>query len=89
MSLRGRVPTLDAVLRVALLDERTPPAPLPDGVLDFARERAAEPGDRLASGRVIERDDIAAYFHTGGTTGAPKLARHSHGAQVFTAWVSV
>ena len=34
-------------------------------------------------------DDIAAYFHTGGTTGAPKLARHSHGAQVFTAWVCV
>ena len=33
--------------------------------------------------------DIAAYFHTGGTTGAPKLARHSHGAQVFTAWACV
>ena len=48
-----------------------------------------EPADRLVSGRDIAPTDIAAYFHTGGTTGAPKLARHSHGAQVFTAWASV
>lgn len=30
--------------------------------------------------------DIAACFHTGGTTGAPKLAQHSHGNQVHTAF---
>jgi fatty-acyl-CoA synthase len=29
--------------------------------------------------------DIAAYFHTGGTSGAPKLARHTHANQVFVA----
>jgi fatty-acyl-CoA synthase len=28
----------------------------------------------------------AAYFHTGGTTGMPKLVRHSHGNQVYQAW---
>ena len=33
-----------------------------------------------------ERSDIAAYFHTGGTTGAPKLAQHTHGNQVHTSW---
>jgi fatty-acyl-CoA synthase len=38
---------------------------------------------------VIAPTDLAAYFHTGGTTGSPKLARHSHGAQVFSAWASV
>jgi fatty-acyl-CoA synthase len=27
--------------------------------------------------------DIAAYFHTGGTSGAPKLARHTHAGQAF------
>jgi fatty-acyl-CoA synthase len=27
--------------------------------------------------------DIAALFHTGGTSGAPKLARHTHANQVF------
>jgi len=30
-------------------------------------------------------DAIAAYFHTGGTTGAPKLALHTHGNQAFVA----
>jgi fatty-acyl-CoA synthase len=58
-------------------------------VAEFDVLRAAQPSDRLVSGRDIAPTDIAAYFHTGGTTGAPKLARHSHGAQVFTAWASV
>jgi fatty-acyl-CoA synthase len=30
--------------------------------------------------------DIAAFFHTGGTTGAPKVAAHTHGNQVTMAW---
>jgi fatty-acyl-CoA synthase len=30
-------------------------------------------------------EDIAALFHTGGTSGAPKLARHTHANQVFVA----
>ncbi len=89
MRIRARVPTLRAVLRVAPHDEATPPAALPQGVFDFAALRAREPDDRLASGREIAPQDIAAYFHTGGTTGSPKLARHSHGAQVFTAWAAV
>jgi fatty-acyl-CoA synthase len=29
-------------------------------------------------------DDVAAYFHTGGTTGLPKLALHSHANQIYT-----
>ena len=61
----------------------------PEGVADFGRLRSRQPDDRLASGRRIAAADIAAYFHTGGTTGAPKLARHSHGAQVFSAWACV
>lgn len=31
-------------------------------------------------------DEVAAYFHTGGTTGAPKLAQHTHGNEVHTSW---
>jgi fatty-acyl-CoA synthase len=30
-------------------------------------------------------NDIAALFHTGGTSGTPKLARHTHANQVFVA----
>ena len=86
--IRAQLPTLTHLLRVAPWDETSRP-PLPDGVLDFDDERDQEASDKLLSGRVIAPEDIAAYFHTGGTTGAPKLARHSHGAQVFTAWVCV
>ncbi len=90
MRIRAEVPSLREVLRVAPHDE---PADagivLPQGVLDFQAQRARRVDDRLASGREIAPQDIAAYFHTGGTTGAPRLARHSHGAQVFTAWASV
>lgn len=90
MRLRGQVPTLTTVLRVAPHDEAPGAAgTLPEGVAEFDALRAAQPSDRLVSGRDIAPTDIAAYFHTGGTTGAPKLARHSHGAQVFTAWASV
>jgi fatty-acyl-CoA synthase len=31
--------------------------------------------------------DIASYLHTGGTTGTPKLAAHTHGNQVADAWM--
>lgn len=90
MRLRGQVPTLSTVLRVAPHDEPVGSAgDLPQGVADFNAMCAHVPADRLANGRDIAPTDIAAYFHTGGTTGAPKLARHSHGAQVFTAWASV
>lgn len=43
-------------------------------------------GDALEFIREIEPDNIASLFHTGGTTGLPKLAQHSHGNEVYTAW---
>jgi len=88
MRIRALVPTLRTVIRVPPHYEIAAPT-LPVGVLDFFDHRHLEVDDHLVSGRTISANDIAAYFHTGGTTGAPKLARHSHGAQVFTAWVCV
>ena len=88
LHLLERLPGLQTVLRVPPHDETQTPE-LPAGVQCFRRSIAAQPDDRLVSGREIEPGDIAAYFHTGGTTGAPKLARHSHGAQVFSAWASI
>jgi fatty-acyl-CoA synthase len=87
MQLRKLVPSLKTVLRVLPSDENAPP--LPEGCLDFQSLIDEQADDKLMSHRVIQPTDIAAYFHTGGTTGAPKLAMHTHGAQVFTAWVSV
>lgn len=86
MALRARIPGLK-VLRVAPHDEEIPPAHDGDG--DFRLLLTDQPADRLVSGRDIQPEEIAAYFHTGGTTGAPKLAMHTHANQVFTAWASV
>jgi fatty-acyl-CoA synthase len=77
--LRGKVPSLQAIL---VVDE---PAPV-EGALSFDMELLKMPADRLLSGRCIQRDDICAYFHTGGTTGMPKIARHTHGNQLVNAW---
>lgn len=57
-----------------------------NGIYSFAELIKAEPTDRLVSGRQISSDDTAAYFHTGGTTGTPKLVRHTHANQVYQAW---
>ncbi len=86
--IRHHIPTLETVLRVAPHGETETPD-LPAGCAHFSALVEAEPDTHLVSGRNMLPDDIAAYFHTGGTTGAPKLARHSHGAQVFTAWACV
>jgi len=90
LRLVERVPSLKTLLRVAPHDEAPDQRPaLPDFAQDFNAARAGQPMDRLVSERVIRAEDIAAYFHTGGTTGAPKLAVHTHANQVFTAWAAV
>jgi fatty-acyl-CoA synthase len=89
LRLQSHCPALKTIL---LVNPEGGPLPadtaLPAGVQDFHAARAGQVNDRLISERVFQQHDIAAYFHTGGTTGAPKLARHSHGAQIFTAWAN-
>ena len=46
---------------------------------------ANENADRLDFDMAGDGDAVAAYFHTGGTTGAPKLALHTHRNQAFVA----
>ncbi|NJD32521.1 MAG: acyl-CoA synthetase, partial [Gammaproteobacteria bacterium] len=57
-------------------------------VHDFDAALAAESGAGLAFARDIAPDDIASLFHTGGTTGSPKVAPHTHGNEVFMAWAA-
>ncbi len=38
-------------------------------------------------GDAPQSGDLAALFHTGGTTGAPKLAAHTHANEVTDAWM--
>ncbi|HEX6722882.1 MAG TPA: AMP-binding protein, partial [Burkholderiaceae bacterium] len=53
---------------------------------DFDAHLDAQPATHLSSGRLPADDDAAGYFHTGGTTGTPKLVRHTHANQVSQAW---
>jgi len=47
---------------------------------------AEQPHDAFA-GEVPLVTDVAALFHTGGTTGTPKLAAHTHANEVSDAWM--
>jgi len=80
LALRDRVPGLQLV-RVA-----PPGAPAEPGVIDFHAALAAQPADRLVFGSPGRDDDVAAYFHTGGTTGTPKLVAQTHRGQLLAAF---
>lgn len=58
-------------------------------VLDADKLMAQQSGDSLTFSRKIDPQDIASYFHTGGTTGIPKLAPRSHFNEVVNAWAEV
>lgn len=81
MKVRGQLKNLKAIIQVA------GPGDEANGIYSFDALVAKQPHDRLVSGRTIKAEDTAAYFHTGGTTGTPKLVRHTHGNQVYQAWV--
>lgn len=51
----------------------------------FEAALQAEP-DTLTFDPQLHPDRIAALFHTGGTTGAPKLVQHTHGNEAHTGW---
>ncbi|PKN71717.1 MAG: acyl-CoA synthetase [Deltaproteobacteria bacterium HGW-Deltaproteobacteria-12] len=57
-----------------------------DRMYDFDETVQNYPNDRLTFSREIERNTIAALFHTGGTTGVPKLTQLTHGNQIHGAW---
>jgi len=80
VTIRPQVPSLSTVIQVL-----GPPDPEKEWV-HFETQLEQYPADRLLSERTIASGDIAAYFATGGTTGSPKLARHTHANEVFDAW---
>ncbi len=50
---------------------------------DFHAERARHSGDALSFEQTGGESRIAAYFHTGGTTGMPKIAQHQQRGMVY------
>ena len=52
----------------------------------FHAEVARQPADRLTF-EDRKEDRVAAYFHTGGTTGMPKVAQHKVSGMVYNGWL--
>lgn len=57
------------------------------GLLDLDEACAGQNAHGLDFALDARPDTIASLFHTGGTTGLPKLAQHTHGNEVYTGWV--
>ena len=55
------------------------------GLASLQALMAAQP-DTLSFEPDLNPDRVVALFHTGGTTGAPKLAQHTAGNEAHTAW---
>ena len=54
-------------------------------VLDFNAEIARQP--KTLAFADSPGDRVAAYFHTGGTTGMPKVAQHRYRGIIYNAWL--
>jgi len=91
-------PHVHTVLEVDLNRYLTPPkswiVPLirpksPDNhhadIKSFAREVAKQP--RTLAFEDSKGDRVAAYFHTGGTTGMPKVAQHLYSGMIYNGWL--
>ncbi len=92
-------PSVKTVLEVDLVRYLTPPkswiAPFlrpktpivhTANVLSFHRAISAQPADRLTFSDG-QQDRVAAYFHTGGTTGMPKVAQHKVSGMIYNGWL--
>ncbi len=71
-SIRKDLPDLKAIVRVM------GPSDEAAGIYGYEETVTGYAADKLDSGRKIRSDEIAAIYHTGGTTGVPKLAPHTH-----------
>jgi fatty-acyl-CoA synthase len=67
---------------------RLVPVTVDEAVPGFAslQELMAAQPDTLTFEPDLNPDRVVALFHTGGTTGAPKLAQHTAGNEAHTAW---
>src|SRR5579883_1841162 len=79
---RRELPELKAVIRIGSRSTKV------DGIIDYEDVIDRYPADRLLAPRAIKGEDVAALFHTGGTTGVPKLAQQTHLGQMVHAFTN-
>ena len=53
--------------------------------LNFSREMAKQPKTLKFADSTEDR--VACYFHTGGTTGMPKVAQHKYSGLIYNGWI--
>ncbi|MEY8841062.1 AMP-binding protein, partial [Cribrihabitans sp. XS_ASV171] len=53
--------------------------------LDFNRELAKQ--SKTLNFADSDGDRVACYFHTGGTTGMPKVAQHKYSGMIYNGWI--
>ncbi|WP_209424441.1 acyl-CoA synthetase [Pararhodobacter sp. SW119] len=95
----ANAPNVKTVLEIDLLRYLTPPKswivpfirPKTEvhhnaRVLDFASELARQPAVKLTFD-LPPKDRVCAYFHTGGTTGLPKVAQHKASGLIYNGWI--
>jgi len=81
-----RCPGLEVMVRLG--GDAAGAAPTGLRFLDYDQIIDDLPGERLEFTRTAHPHDLSALFPTGGTTGTPKLVRHTHGNIVASAWLS-
>ncbi|MEI4231307.1 acyl-CoA synthetase [Roseovarius sp. D22-M7] len=69
---------------VPLIRPKTPTGHHAD-LRDFNKALAAQP--KTLSFKDSDGDRVAAYFHTGGTTGMPKVAQHKYSGMIYNGWI--
>ncbi|WP_169545139.1 acyl-CoA synthetase [Sneathiella aquimaris] len=74
----GNLPSLKAVFVLGS-------GPECDGlkIFDFDEALSRQPADHVHRQEARQLDDIVGYYHTGGTTGVPKLAPHTNRMQLI------
>ncbi len=79
-AIRYQIPTLTHVVQIM---GKSDPA---QNITGYEEAVETFPADRFIFDRTIDKDDIASLYHTGGTTGTPKLARRTHYNEVVMAY---
>jgi fatty-acyl-CoA synthase len=81
-SIRAELPPGVTVLSVRMADGER----IAESDLELLASR--QPADRLNFTRKAKPDDIAAYVHSGGTTGLPKLVKLTHRGFSYKFWAN-
>lgn len=61
--------------------------PIADVRVSYLSALAVQQSAHHFVGEAPSATDLAAFFHTGGTTGTPKLAAHTHANEITDAWM--